>query len=78
MKVRSIQPAKWLNALLFAAVVGMGVSISSLSHAAQGCGFGNHMNAAGRCVPNSPGPWATPTPGRPDCWRNDHGELRCY
>lgn len=78
MKTRSISRSPFLHALLFGSVLSLGFTWTSVSHAAQGCGFGNHMTAFGRCVPNSPGPWARPAPGRPDCWINGQGLLRCW
>ncbi|KTC75305.1 hypothetical protein Lbir_0450 [Legionella birminghamensis] len=78
MKIQVHSFSKVLGPIAFAALLMLGVGYFSNAEAAQGCGFGNHMNYWGRCVPNAPGPWARPAPGRPDCWINDHGNLRCY
>jgi hypothetical protein len=51
---------------------------TAIAEAAQGCGQGYHRNGWGRCALNRPGPWATPAPYHPGCWRNDRGQLRCY
>jgi len=64
--------------LLAGSILAVGMTWSSASNAAQGCGFGYHMNPYGWCKPNAPGPYATPIPGRPNCWRNGFGYLRCY
>lgn len=78
MKTNSIYFSKWLTAVVIGGVLSFGVWYASMANAAQGCGFGYHMTAFGRCVPNNPGPNATPIPGRPDCWRNGAGEVRCW
>jgi hypothetical protein len=59
--------------LLFAAT-----SFTSVSNAAQGCGFGYHQSIYGGCILNHPGPGARPAPYHPGCWRNAWGQLRCY
>lgn len=78
METRSLSISKLLGTVSIGALLSIGVCYTSLSHAAQGCGYGFHMNMNGRCVPNVPGPNATAVPGRPDCWRNGNGNLRCY
>lgn len=78
MKTSSMRFSRLLNTLAFGALISVGICYTSTTDAAQGCGFGYHMTAFGRCVPNSPGPNATPVPGRPDCWRKGDGALRCY
>ncbi|MCE3045538.1 MULTISPECIES: GCG_CRPN prefix-to-repeats domain-containing protein [Legionella] len=78
MKIQSLSISKVLTPLALGALLTLGIGYTSSANAAQGCGFGNHMNYWGRCVPNEPGPWAKPVPGRPDCWVNDHGAFRCY
>lgn len=78
MKTKLLSFPKMLSIAFLGTVLSLGVLYSSTTHAANGCGYGNHMNAWGRCVPNNPGPWATAIPGRPDCWRNVNGNVRCY
>ncbi|MFC3909305.1 GCG_CRPN prefix-to-repeats domain-containing protein [Legionella dresdenensis] len=78
MRTQAMYFSKVLGAAAIGALLSVGIGYSSMSHAAQGCGFGYHMTAFGRCVPNEPGPRATIIPGRPDCWRNYLGEVRCY
>ena len=78
MKTDSLSFSRWIIPIAAGAFLAIGVAYSSLTHAANGCGFGYHMTAFGRCVPNSPGPGATPAPGRPDCWYNAAGALRCW
>jgi hypothetical protein len=70
--------SKILGPAVIGALLTVGIGYSSLAQAADGCGFGYHSTALGRCVPNSPGPDASPAPGRPDCWYNGAGELRCW
>lgn len=76
MNNRSV--SRIIGAAVFGSMLGFGVAYTSIADAAQGCGHGYHMNPNGRCVPNNPGPNSTPVPGRPDCWRNGSGQLRCY
>lgn len=78
MKTHSMCFSKLFGPILIGTLLLLGAGYSSISNAAQGCGFGYHMTAFGRCVPNSPGPNATPAPGRPDCWFNGAGHLRCW
>lgn len=78
MKTQVIRRSPLLTALLLGSALTLGFAYSSSTEAAQGCGFGYHMTAFGRCVPNSPGPWARPAAGRPDCWINARGFLRCW
>ena len=78
MKVCSIYKPTFISALAIGTILTLGVFSSSTTYAAQGCGFGYHMTYFGRCVPNMPGPWAVPAPGRPDCWINGRGFLRCW
>lgn len=58
--------------------LGLALSYTSIADAAQGCGHGLHRNYYGGCVLNHPGPYATPAPYHPGCWRNHWGQLRCY
>jgi hypothetical protein len=71
-----------LSGLLQAAALGgilfLTIGYSSVSFAAQGCGYGFHRGAYGGCVRNHPGPWARPAPYHRGCWRNAWGRLRCY
>ncbi|KTC65140.1 Uncharacterised protein (plasmid) [Legionella adelaidensis] len=60
------------------AFLSLGIFYSTNANAANGCGFGYHATAFGRCVPNSPGPWARPIVGNPDCWTNRWGQVRCW
>lgn len=78
MKTQSIGFTKILGAVTMGAFISLGIFYSAQSSAAQGCGHGYHMTGYGRCVPNAPGPYATGIPGRPDCWRNRYGYVRCY
>ena len=78
MKTLSSCYLKLVGPFLIGAFLSIGLFYSSMTFAAQGCGFGYHMTVYGRCVPNSPGPWATPVRGRPDCWVNERGFLRCW
>jgi hypothetical protein len=78
MNVKMIPLTKILLPIALGSILIIGVFYSLPSHAADGCGFGYHSTAFGRCVPNSPGPDASPAPGRPDCWYNRFGELRCW
>ncbi|WP_131782898.1 GCG_CRPN prefix-to-repeats domain-containing protein [Legionella gresilensis] len=78
MEVNSNYLAKLIFTLSVGIILTLGIFTSSTSFAAQGCGFGYHMTYFGRCVPNHPGPYATPIPGRPDCWINARGFLRCW
>ncbi len=78
MKTNSISYSKIIGPIALGLMLVFGVFYTSSSQAADGCGFGYHSTAFGRCVPNSPGPNASPAPGRPDCWYNGAGELRCW
>lgn len=78
MKTQSMCFSKLLGAAGVGALLLLGVFYTSSLNAAQGCGHGYHMMLNGRCVPNAPGPNASAVPGRPDCWRNANGNLRCY
>ncbi|WED44579.1 GCG_CRPN prefix-to-repeats domain-containing protein [Legionella cardiaca] len=78
MKTHSISISRLIAPLVIGGLLTFGICYSSITNAAQGCGFGYHMTAFGRCVPNHPGPNATPAPGRPDCWYNGAGQLRCW
>ncbi len=75
---KPIKISNLLGPIAIVALLSIDVGYAPAAHAAQGCGFGNHMNYWGRCVPNEPGPWARPAPGRPDCWINDRGQFRCF
>lgn len=78
MKSNTLSGSKVLGAIVISSLLLLGAAYSSLAHAAQGCGHGYHMMLNGRCVPNNPGPGAMVVPGRPDCWRNVNGNMRCY
>jgi len=78
MKTDTINSSRIVGTILAGAILSFGLCYSSMGNAAQGCGYGSHMNPNGRCVPNNPGAGATGVPGRPDCWRNANGNLRCY
>ncbi|MGQ3891011.1 GCG_CRPN prefix-to-repeats domain-containing protein [Legionella sp. CNM-4043-24] len=78
MKVQAVGSSTLKAVLLFGSMALFGLTWSSTSSAAQGCGYGYHMNPWGRCLPNAPGPYATFIPGRPNCWRNRWGAVRCY
>lgn len=56
----------------------LATSYTSMANAAEGCGLGYHRAINGRCIMNYPGPFATPAPRHPGCWRNVFGYLRCY
>ncbi|WP_419420827.1 GCG_CRPN prefix-to-repeats domain-containing protein [Legionella sp. D16C41] len=77
MEIKSMHLPKFLGTLAVGTVLTVGVLTSSMSYAAQGCGYGFHR-FYGRCVPNSPGPNAVPVRGRPNCWINGAGQLRCW
>lgn len=70
--------SKLLGPIAIGGLLSVGIFYSSTTTAAQGCGFGYHMTAYGRCVPNNPGPGAVPVAGRPDCWINYKGQFRCW
>ncbi|MGQ3888526.1 GCG_CRPN prefix-to-repeats domain-containing protein [Legionella sp. CNM-1927-20] len=70
--------SKFIGTFIVGIILILDIFAASPSYAAQGCGFGYHMTYFGRCVPNHPGPYATPVPGRPDCWVNARGFLRCW
>ena len=55
----------------------MGLRFAPTATAAQGCGYGYHLDG-GSCVVNLPGPGAQADPGHPNCWINDNGDQRCY
>ena len=57
--------------------LGVGVAIAPAASAADGCGQGYHLDEA-TCVLNAPGPGARFIPGRPGCWTNDVGDVRCF
>lgn len=78
MKTISTNLSKYVGIFAFSALVTAGVFYSTSASAADGCGFGMHMTAFGRCVPNSPGPWARPIIGNHDCWTNRWGQVRCW
>lgn len=78
MKIRTLLTPLASMSLLATAVLAIAMMWAPLTHAAQGCGHGYHMTTYGRCVPNSPGPWARALPGRPDCWLNRWGAVRCW
>ncbi|STX41905.1 Uncharacterised protein [Legionella donaldsonii] len=78
MSTHSIPFSRLVGAVVTGTILSLALLYTSSASAANGCGFGYHMTAFGRCVPNSPGPNATPAPGRPDCWYNGAGQLRCW
>lgn len=57
--------------------LGVGVGAAPMASAADGCGQGYHLDE-GTCVLNVPGPGAQFIPGRPGCWLNDVGDVRCF
>jgi len=57
--------------------LGVAVSVAPMASAADGCGQGYHLDE-GSCVLNVPGPGAQFIPGRPGCWLNDVGDVRCF
>ena len=75
MKKKSV---RFMAKAVFGALLVYGLSYTSITNAADGCGFGLHSTAFGRCVPNNPGPGASAIPGRPDCWTNVYGQVRCW
>jgi hypothetical protein len=70
--------AGFLSALVFTAgTVVMGVGAAP-AMAADGCGQGYHVDNAGVCIVNAPGPGARFLANNPNCWINDNGDTRCY
>ncbi len=67
-----------LHVVCVAGLLFLAVGYTSTAKAAQGCGFGYHLNVYGGCVQNHPGPFARPAPLHPGCWRTWNGALRCY
>lgn len=71
-----------LTSLIFAASTAvMGsvvVGVAAPAHAAEGCGQGYHIDGAGVCIVNAPGPGARFLANNPNCWINDNGDTRCY
>jgi len=78
MKIPSICFSGMLRSVVVVSLLCFALSYTSIANAAQGCGHGFHRNYYGRCVLNHPGPYATPAPFHPGCWRNAWGRLRCY
>lgn len=78
MNTQSLCFSGVLRSVVLVGVVSIAVGYTTIADAAQGCGQGRHLNRWGYCVWNSPGPWATPAPYHPGCWRNFWGQLRCY
>lgn len=72
------QHFRLVKPIIAGGLLSLAVGYSSLANAAQGCGYGYHMTGYGRCVPNAPGPNAVAAPGRPGCWYNGNGYLRCF
>jgi|GEM_PF-2356303 len=77
MRTYSIYFSRLSGAIALGALLSFGLSYTSTANAAQGCGKGYHVDGNGRCVLNAPGANATPVTGRPNCWRNANGALRC-
>ncbi|HAT2094875.1 hypothetical protein D7217_14690 [Legionella pneumophila] len=79
MNVHTMCFSKALRYAVVTSLLFMAVSFTSVANAAQGCGEGYHRSIYnGTCVLNYPGPFATPAPAHPGCWRNMWGQLRCY
>ncbi len=78
MKARSMCFSTALRMILMLSTLLLAAAFTSTSNAAQGCGYGFHRSMYGGCIGNHPGAYATPAYGRPGCWRNAWGQLRCY
>ena len=78
MKAESTHFSGFLRIVLMMGLVFLAVSYTSITNAAQGCGYGFHRSMYGGCVLNHPGPYANPAARHPGCWRNAYGYLRCY
>ena len=78
MNTRSLCSSGLLRSVLMGGVLLFVLSFTSIASAAGGCGFGMHRGPWGGCQVNAPGPYATPAPYHPGCWRNGWGRLRCY
>ena len=79
MKARSMCVSGLLKTIAMSGMLFLAMSMTSTANAAGGCGEGYHPAIYnGTCVPNHPGPFATPAPYHPGCWRNMWGQLRCY
>ena len=69
--------AGFLASAVAAGALALGLSFAPTASAAQGCGYGYHLDG-GSCVVNLPGPGAQADPGHPNCWINGNGDQRCY
>ncbi|KGP63319.1 hypothetical protein EP47_09305 [Legionella norrlandica] len=79
MNARSVCFQGLLRNIAMISLLLMAVVFTSTANAAQGCGYGYHRAIHnGVCVLNYPGPYATPAPYHPGCWRNMWGQLRCF
>ena len=77
MSTHSVYGSGLLKAVVIGGVLFFTMGYTSVTSAAQGCGYGFHRGAYGGCIRNNPGRWATPAPYHRGCWRNAWGQLRC-
>ena len=78
MKAQALCFSGMVKTLLILSVLVLAGSYTSISNAANGCGWGRHDTYYGRCVGNHPGYYSRPAPYHRGCWRNAWGQLRCY
>jgi hypothetical protein len=71
----SKRAAGLLTSAVAAGALALGLSFAPTASAADGCGYGYHIEN-GNCVLNLPGPGAHFV--SPNCWINDNGDERCF
>ncbi len=71
----SKRAAGLLTSAVAAGALALGLSFAPTASAADGCGYGYHIEN-GTCVLNLPGPGAHFV--SPNCWTNDNGDERCF
>ena len=64
-----------LTGAVAAGALAVGLSFAPTASAADGCGYGYHIEN-GACIVNLPGPGAHFV--SPNCWINDNGDERCF